>query len=373
MIAITNVKLFTNGHLTHTQNVLIEEGKVKALTTGGIPDGYTVIDGKGNYLASAFIELQIYGSGGNLFSAYPTADTLRQMDLDLAGKGTTSFMACVATNSMEIVYQCIDAAKAYRDEAQGFLGLHLEGPYLNPKRLGAHVPEYVRKASLDEVKKLLEYAEGTVKIMTIAAELQDDEVIRYLLDQDVILSLGHSDATFEEATAAYNKGVSTTTHLFNAMPSIHHRSPNLPVAVFNHPTAMASIIADGNHVDFEMIKMSYQLMKERLFLITDAVTECHIGPYQHQRSGDKFITPNGTLSGSSITMLDAVKNCVEHCGIPLVEALNMASLHPAKVLGKSDLFGKISAGYRADLLLLDDNLNLQKVFVGGLEHLIPNN
>jgi len=372
MIIIKNCKFFEEGKLLQQQQVAIENGFITKLGAD-VPEDRTVIDGKGNYLASAFIELQIYGSGGNLFSAYPTADTLRQMDLDLAGKGTTSFMACVATNSMEIVYQCIDAAKAYRDEAQGFLGLHLEGPYLNPKRLGAHVPEYVRKASLDEVKKLLEYAEGTVKIMTIAAELQDDEVIRYLLDQDVILSLGHSDATFEEATAAYNKGVSTTTHLFNAMPSIHHRSPNLPVAVFNHPTAMASIIADGNHVDFEMIKMSYQLMKERLFLITDAVTECHIGPYQHQRSGDKFITPNGTLSGSSITMLDAVKNCVEHCGIPLVEALNMASLHPAKVLGKSDLFGKISAGYRADLLLLDDNLNLQKVFVGGLEHLIPNN
>jgi len=373
MIAITNLKLFTNGRLTNTQNVLIEEGKITALTTGGIPEGYTVIDAGGDYLVPAFIELQIYGSGGNLFSAYPTADTLRQMDLDLAGKGTTSFMACVATNSMEIVYQCIDAAKAYRDEAKGFLGLHLEGPYLNPKRLGAHVPEYVRKASLEEVKRLMEYAEGTVKIMTIAAELQDDDVIRYLLDQGVILSLGHSDATFEQATAAYNKGVSTTTHLFNAMPSIHHRSPNLPVALFNHPTAMASIIADGNHVDFEVIKMSHQLMKERLFLITDAVTECHIGPYQHQRSGDKFITPNGTLSGSSITMLDAVKNCVVHCGIPKEEALNMASLHPAKVLGKSDFFGKISAGYKADLLLLDDDLNLKKVFVGGLEHLILNN
>lgn len=373
MLAITNAKIFHHGDWKEDQTILVEDGKIKALTVLEVPGHYKTIDAQGQYLAAGFVELQIYGSGGNLFSAYPTVDTLRQMDGDLISKGTTGFMACVATNAMDIVYQCIDAAKIYRNEAKGFLGLHLEGPYLNPKRLGAHIPEYVRKASLDEVKRLMDYAEGTVKFMTIAAEIQDDEVIRYLLDQDVILSLGHSDADFEQATAAYNKGIKTTTHLFNAMPSIHHRSPNLPIAVFSHPTAMASIIADGNHVDFEVIKMSYALMKERLFLITDAVTECHIGPYRHQRSGDKFITPGGTLSGSSITMLDAVKNCVEYCGIPLEAALNMASQYPADLIGKSDYFGTINVGKAADLLLLDNDLNLKKVFVGGHEHLVRNN
>ncbi|WP_316837440.1 N-acetylglucosamine-6-phosphate deacetylase [Pedobacter nutrimenti] len=373
MIAITNVKLFTNGHLTHTQNVLIEEGKIKAITTGGIPDGYTVIDVKGNYLAPAFIELQIYGSGGNLFSAYPTVDTLRQMDNDLMSKGTTHFLACLATNTMEVFYEAIDAAKVYRNEAKGFMGLHLEGPFLNPKRRGAHLEAYMHKATLETVKRLMDYADGTVKFMTMAAELQDDEVIQYLLDEGVVLSLGHSDANFEQATAAYNKGFKTTTHLFNAMPSIHHRNPNLPVAVFSHPTAMASIIADGNHVDFEMVKMSYQVMKERLFLITDAVTPCDIGPYQHQLNGDKYITPDGTLSGSSITMLDAVRNCVKFCGIPLNHALDMASAYPAKLMGLEGSLGTIAPGKTADLLLLDDNLNLQKVFVGGHEYLIPNN
>ena len=150
------------------------------------------------------------------------------------------------------------------------------------------------------------------------------------------------------------------------MPSIHHRNPNLPAAVFNHPSAMASIIADGAHVDFEMVKMSYKLMKERLFLITDAVTACNIGPYQHQLDGARYVTPEGTISGSNITLLDAVRNCVQHCGIPLADALNMASAHPAKVLGRQDRMGEIAPGKTAGLLFLSPELQLKKVFVKGL-------
>lgn len=367
MIAITNCKLFKSGVLLADQSVLIENGKITKVSNERIPEGYTQVDAGGDFLSPSFVDLQIYGSGGPLFSAYPTAETLEQMDNDLLRKGITAFLACVATNTMEVVNQSLDAAKAYRSQAKGFLGLHLEGPYLNPKRRGAHIEAYIHKAELDEVKRLMDYADGTVKMMTLAAELQDDAVINYLLDNNVLLSLGHSDANFEQATAAYNKGFKTTTHLFNAMPSIHHRSPNLPVAAFNHPKAMASIIADGNHVDFEMLKMSYKLMKDRLFLITDAVTECNIGPYQHQLSGDKFITPDGTLSGSNITMVQAVQNCVQHCNIPLQDALDMASLYPAKLIGIEDKIGSLSVGKDANLLLLNRELKLTKVFVGGLD------
>jgi N-acetylglucosamine-6-phosphate deacetylase len=212
-------------------------------------------------------------------------------------------------------------------------------------------------------------ADGVVKIMTIAAELQDDDVLDYLQQQDVVLSLGHSDATFEQATAAYSSGFRTTTHLFNAMPSIHHRAPNLPVAVLNHTSAMASIIADGRHVDFEMVNLSHRLMGDRLFLITDAVTACNIGPYQHQLDGDKFVTPDGTLSGSNITMLNAVQNCVMHCGISLPDAINLASINPARLMGLDKQFGSLSVGSTANLLFLDETLSLKKVFRAGTEHL----
>lgn len=370
MIALKNGKFFLKDVLVTDRVILIKDGKIVDVDGNDVPEGYQEIDTGGAYVSPGFIDLQIYGSGGDLFSAYPSAETLRQMDADLISKGTTGFLACVATNTPKVVHQSIIAAKAYRNEAKGFLGLHLEGPYLNVKRRGAHIEEYIRRASLDEVKRLIDHADGTVKMMTVAAELQDDEVISYLLDQGVVLSLGHSDATFGEATRAYNNGFTSTTHLFNAMPSIHHRSPNLPLAVLNHPSAMASIIADGSHVDFEVIKMSYRLMKERLFLITDAVTACSIGPYQHQLSGDKFITPEGTLSGSNITLLQAVQNCNLHCGVPLADALKMASLNPAKLMGMDLRNGNIQAGCQADLLFLSDSLRLNKVLKNGKEYAV---
>ncbi|MGY0039721.1 N-acetylglucosamine-6-phosphate deacetylase [Pedobacter sp. NJ-S-72] len=262
----------------------------------------------------------------------------------------------------------MEAAKAYMPHARAFLGLHLEGPYLNPERLGAHPLEYVHKATLEEVKWLLEGSEGVVKMMTIAHELQDEEVINYLLDQGVVLSLGHSNANFEQANHAFSSGFTTTTHLYNAMPSIHHRNPNLPAAVFNHPVAMASIIADGAHVDLEIVKMTYKLMPERLFLITDAVTACTIGPYKHQLEGTRYVTPEGTISGSNITLLDAVNNCVKYCDVPLPAALNMASAHPARVLKIDTQYGQIAVGKAADLLLITDQLTLQNVFVAGLRN-----
>ena len=368
MIAIKNSRFFKDGQLITDATVLIADGLIKEITNDVIPAGYEIIDGQGSYLSPGFIDLQIYGSGGNLFSAYPTVETLKQMDDDLVSKGTTGFLACLATNTLEIFKEAIEAAKAYMPYARAFLGLHLEGPYLNPERLGAHPLEYVHKATLEEVKWLLEGSDGMVKMMTIAHELQDEEVINYLLDQGIVLSLGHSNADFEQANHAFSSGFTTTTHLYNAMPSIHHRNPNLPAAVFNHPVAMASIIADGAHVDLEIVKMTYKLMPERLFLITDAVTACTIGPYKHQLEGSRYVTPEGTISGSNITLLDAVNNCVKYCDVPLSAALNMASAHPARVLKIDNLRGQIAVGKAADLLLITDQLTLKNVFMAGLRN-----
>lgn len=373
MIAIKNGKFFSGGQLITDAAVLIADGLIKDISYDGIPAGYEIIDAAGSYISPGFIDLQIYGSGGNLFSAYPTVETLAQMDEHLISKGTTGFLVCLATNTLDVFAEAIVAAKAYRPHAKAFLGLHLEGPYLNPKRLGAHPDEYVHKATLEEVKNLLDNADGVVKMMTMAHELQDDEVIQYLLDQGIVLSLGHSDANFDQANTAFSSGFTTATHLFNAMPSIHHRNPNLPAAVFNHPTAMASIIADGAHVDFEMVKMSYKMMGERLFLITDAVTACSIGPYQHRLEGTKYVTDQGAMSGSNITLNDAVRNCVQHCGIPLADAFAMASTNPARLFGIGDKVGTITPGKAASLLLLSDELTLKRVFVEGVEHLISIN
>lgn len=359
MFNISNVNFYQNDVLLENKNLTIRDGKIASILAAesNCSNDSLVVPG--------FIDLQIYGAGGRLFSAEPTMESLAIMEDDLLRKGTTGFLACMATNSADVFNTCVSVAKEYRSQARNFLGLHLEGPFLNPKRLGAHVPEFVRKASLDEIKKLLDFGDGVIKMMTIAPECQDDEVIQYLLDNGVVVSLGHSNATFEQATQAYNNGIQTTTHLFNAMSPIHHREPGIPTAVFNHEKAMASIIVDGFHVGFEVVKFAKKLLKERLFLITDAVTECSTGPYQHVKNGDKFVMPDGTLSGSSLTMLQAVQNCVSKCGIELCEAINMASSYPAKLIGIDQLHAVIAEGNEANLLILDESLALKEVFFKG--------
>ncbi|MBB6239180.1 N-acetylglucosamine-6-phosphate deacetylase [Pedobacter sp. AK013] len=356
---ISNTSYFQGNDLKKNQNISIDGAIISDINeSSNKENGHTIT-------IPGFIDLQIYGAGGRLFSAVPTVESLTIMEDDLLKKGTTGFLACMATNSPEVFDACIKAAKEHRSSAKNCLGLHLEGPFLNPKRLGAHVPAFVRKASLDEIKKLIDFGDGIIKMMTIAAELQADEMIEYLLNNGVVVSLGHSNATFDEATAAYNKGIQTTTHLFNAMSPIHHREPGIPTAVFNHNKAMASIIADGQHVDFEVIKFAQKILKERLFLITDAVTACSTGPYQHIEKENKFVMPDGTLSGSSLTMLEAVKNCVLHCGIALNDAIKMGTLYPAKLIGIENLTASIEIGHQANLLIIDDNLNLKEVVFKG--------
>ncbi|MET4083298.1 N-acetylglucosamine-6-phosphate deacetylase [Pedobacter sp. UYP30] len=364
MQQISNVNFFENDQLVNAKTLFLNNGIISEIN-GHFPKHVGQIETSKELLVPGFVDLQIYGTAGKLFSAEPTTESLEVIENQLLSEGTTGFLACIPTNTSEVFHKCIETAKAFRPKARNFLGLHLEGPFLNRKRAGAHVQEYIRKATLDEIKQLLNLGDGVIKMMTIAAELQDEEVIKYLLDNGVTVSLGHSDATFEEANAAYKKGVQTTTHLFNAMSPIHHRNPGIPTAVFSHPTAMASIIADGQHVDFEVVKFAKKIMKERLFLITDAVTACNISPYQHIAKGNKYVMPNGTLSGSSLTMLEAVKNCVNYCDIELNEALKMASQYPAKLLGMEHLIGSIATGHQANLISIDEELNLKTVLFKG--------
>jgi N-acetylglucosamine-6-phosphate deacetylase len=200
-------------------------------------------------------------------------------------------------------------------------------------------------------------------MMTIAPELQDQEVIDYLHDHGVILSSGHSNASYEQGKSFLNNPIPAVTHLFNAMPQMHHREPGYIPAIFEEKP-YASIVADGIHVDFAMVRLAKRELGNRLFLITDAVTAATEGTYQHQLKGDRYVMPDGTLSGSCLTMLKAAANCVNHVGIGLAEAINMASLYPAQ-LAKLSKKGKVAAGYDADLVVFNEGFEVQgTVFKG---------
>jgi N-acetylglucosamine-6-phosphate deacetylase len=363
--ALHNLKLISNGAISDGKAIIISgDSIIDVVDQSAIPQEAAKRDLQGAYIAPGFIDLQIYGSGGKLFAGTPEVAALKRMEDDLLNQGTIGFFATIGTNTNEIVEQGIAAAKAYRAEARGcFWGLHLEGPYLNPAKKGAHPEKYIKKATLAEVKGWVESAEGTIKMITIAPELQDQEVIDYLHAQGIIISSGHSNATYEQGKAFLNKPIPAVTHLFNAMPQMHHREPGYIPAIFEEKP-YTSIVADGNHVDWPIIRLAKRELGDKLFLITDAVTAATEGAYQHRLEGDKYVMPDGTLSGSSLTMLKAVQNCVEKVGIDLAEAVNMASKYPAE-LSKMNLNGQIVAGFYADMLIFDENYQIKGTILKG--------
>jgi len=363
--ALINASIFTGEERLENKALLISNGQIHSITDPEqIPAGFSITDLKGLILAPGLIDLQIYGSGGKLFGALPDEEGLEQMEKDLLSQGTTGFFATSATNSDEVVIKAIDAAKSYRKKAKGnFLGLHLEGPYLNVKRKGAHPEKYIKKGTLAEIKKWVDRAEGELKMMTIAPELQDQELIDYLYSNNIIISAGHSDATYEQALSFLNKPVQAATHLFNAMPQIHHRAAGLIPAILKLKP-YTSIVADGVHVSFPMIELAKRELGDRLFLITDAVTKTTEGVYQHVFKGDRYTMPDGTLSGSCLTMLKAVENCVLKVGIPLDEALRMASTYPGRLIGDHSR-GILKIGCRADIIVINQDLKHHSTYFSG--------
>ena len=365
IIAFHNLRLISDGHIAQGKAVLVTGGQVTAITDENtIPEGVKKIDLQGAYLAPGLIDLQIYGSGGKLFAGTPEVAALERMENDLLKQGTTGFFATIGTNTNDIIEQGIESAKTYRERCIGnFWGVHLEGPYLNPKKRGAHPEKLIKKGTLAEVKSWVEQADGVIKMMTIAPELQDQEVIDYLYQQGVIISSGHSNATYGEGKSFLNKPVQAVTHLFNAMPQMHHRDPGYIPAIFEEKP-YTSIVADGIHVDFAMVRLAKRELGDKLFLITDAVTVANEGTYQHQFTGDRYVMPDGTLSGSCLTMLKAAQNCVEHVGTSLAEAINMASLYPAQLAGMTKK-GRIAPGCDADMIVFNSHFEVQATVFKG--------
>ncbi|WP_315819094.1 amidohydrolase family protein [Paraflavitalea speifideaquila] len=199
-------------------------------------------------------------------------------------------------------------------------------------------------------------------MITLAPEQCDPAIIDLLLQHQVIVSAGHSNATYVQAREAFDLGIPTATHLYNAMSSLQHREPGLVGAIFDHPAVMSSIVCDGVHVDYAAVRIAKAVMKERLFFITDAVAETTTGEYQHLFQGDRYALPDGTLSGSALSMMQCVKNGVEYAGIPLDEALRMAATYPAQLV-RDRKMGLLAKGYEANMVVFDEALQVQQVII----------
>jgi N-acetylglucosamine-6-phosphate deacetylase len=300
-------------------------------------------------LLPACIDIQVYGAAGRLFSVYPDSVTLQHMYAHGAASGTGYFMPTIATVDEATMLSAIDAVKDYwRNNGKGCLGLHIEGPWINTAKRGAHDPAYIHSPEYYEVKNLLEHGKGIIKIITLAPEVCSAAIITLIQSYGVMVFAGHSNATYTQAMQAFNNGIHHVTHLYNAMSGLHHRQPGLVGATLQHPQVFASIIADGYHVDYAAISIAKRLMDNRLFVITDATTHNTQGFYQHQFNGDHY-TSNGVLSGSALTMVKAVDNLVKHAGLGFDEAWRMCSTYVAHALGLQQHLGKIATGYSGTL------------------------
>jgi len=360
-------EIFTGQEIQTGKAVLVRDGKIVGTTpVADIPAGYRKKELAGYMLAPAFMDLQIYGGNGKLFSAELTTDALEAIyEYGLQG-GCTRFLVTMATNSIEKFLRGMEVVRDYQaGGGKGLLGLHLEGPYINPAKKGAHISRWIKTPTPDEIRMLLEKGKGVFRMMTLAPEQCDKECIELLLQNGIVVSAGHSNASYEQGIGGFYQGIPAATHLFNAMSPLQGREPGMVGAIYDHLDVMSSIVCDGVHVDYASVRISKKILKDRLFFITDAVSEVAYGEYVHVFKGDRYTLPDGTLSGSALTMLQAVKNGVEKAGIPLPEALRMASLYPAALMGLDKKWGNIQPGAIADLVLLDEQMNLLQVIVEG--------
>ena len=359
----TNGTIFTGKEILTGSAILADDGIITGFVYDtDIPDEYEVKDLGGNNIAPAMTDLQIYGGNGYLFSANPSIEAIEATYKYCLQGGATKFLLTAATNTPEVFSKAIAVAKEYLNAGgKGLPGLHLEGPWINPEKRGAHLLECIHKPTLDEAKKLVDEADGVVKMITLAPEMVDEEIVDHLLANGIVVSAGHTNATYKQAMKGLEK-IGVVTHLFNAMSQFQSREPGMVGAIYDHPSVCCSLVADGVHVDYAAIRISKKILRDRIWLITDAVAETTNGPYQHVFKGDRYVLPNGTLSGSSLTMMKAVKNCIDHAGIDIEEALRMGSLYPARVLGTDNKSGLIERNYEASFVVFDNEMNVINVF-----------
>ena len=365
MKAFTNGRIFNGDVILDGHALLEQDGRVvDVVPSGSVPADTTIVDARGHLLAPAFIDLQLYGGNGLLFADHPSVESISAtVEYSIRG-GAAYIMPTIPTHRINIMHQGAEAVREYWSRGQkGVLGMHAEGPFLNPQKRGAHILECIQPPTIENLQTLMDGFADAIRYITIAPELFEQESLEYLQNLGIAISAGHTNATYAQALSAFKDGIHVATHLFNAMSALQHRAPGVVGAILHHNSVMSSIVVDGHHVDFPVVSIAKRLMGDRLFLITDAVTSNNDGYYQHQLKDGKFVMPDGTLSGSALTMCLAVRNCVEHAHISLEEALRMASLYPARVVKMEKRLGKFEKGYEAQIAFLDDQIEVAGTYV----------
>lgn len=365
--AIAHATIHTGTEVLENQTIIIENGMIKAIEpidNFGHESART-IDLAGKHIAAGFIDTHINGGEKHYFTQYPTEETIQDIYESSLALGTTHVLPCLITSPLENILKGIEVTKSFmqKNPDSGVLGMHLEGPFLNLAKRGAHLAAYVRKPTNAELEEIIKYGKDVIKIMTIAAENFTDEQLDLLVDSGIKLSLGHSNATYKQAQYAYQKGISLCTHLYNAMTQMGHREPGIVGATFDNPAVYAPIILDGFHCDFAAARIAYKIKKDKLFLISDAlfvgdkVTHFQWEEFDAYLKDGQYRNSEGNLAGAAISMADGVRNAVQKVGISTEEAIKMATIRAAKAVGMEQTIGQIAEGFPAKFVVFDEALS----------------
>lgn len=378
MFALTHCRIFTGHEILDDHALVVADGLIERLCPQAeLPANIEQRSLNGALLAPGFIDVQLNGCGGVQFNDTAEAvsvETLEIMQRANEKSGCTSYLPTLITTSDDLMKQGVQVMRDYLAKYPNqALGLHLEGPWLNIIKKGTHNPDFVRKPDAALVDFLCQNADVITKI-TLAPEVAGCDVIRKLADAGIVVSAGHSNATLNEAKAGFRAGITFATHLYNAMPYITGREPGLAGAVLDDTDVYCGVIADGLHVDYVNIRNAKRLKGDKLCLVTDATAPAgaHIdqfifaGKTIYYRNG-LCVDENGTLSGSALTMIEGVRNLVEHVGIALDEALRMATLYPARAIGVDKKLGTLAAGKVANLTAFTRDYEIIKTIVNGNE------
>ncbi|MCW9733500.1 N-acetylglucosamine-6-phosphate deacetylase [Avibacterium sp. 20-15] len=371
--ALVNGVVYTSQSVQYGQAVIVDGERIVAIMPQeNLPEGLQQIDLKGNNLTAGFIDLQLNGCGGVMFNGDTSVKTLEIMQQTNLRSGTTSYLPTFITADDEGIKQAVSVMGEYlKKHKNQALGLHLEGPYLSVEKKGVHQAEYIRAIS-SEMKDFLCQNSSVISKITLAPENPTAKYIGDFVQSGIMVSIGHSNATYDVAKQAIANGATFATHLHNAMSPISSGREMGVVGAVLDSDIYTGIIVDGLHVEFGNIKIDKKVKGDKLCIVTDATAAAgaditsfdFVGKTVYVRNG-KCYDENGTLGGSAITMIESVENAVKHVGIPLDETLRMCNYYPAKAIGVDDHLGDIAEGKIANLTLFNNDFKVLGSAVNG--------
>jgi N-acetylglucosamine-6-phosphate deacetylase len=372
---LVNGVLLRREGLVRGQAAVLSGGRIEAiLPETDVPGDAPHVDLQGQVLAPGFIDTQVNGGGGVLFNDSPTVEGVAAIGAAHRRFGTTGFLPTLISDDLSVVERAIVAVDAAIDAGvPGVLGVHIEGPVLNPARKGIHDESKFSTLGPTLVELLTRPKRG-LTLVTLAPERVTPDEVRRLVQAGVIVSAGHTNAPYKAVRAALDAGLSGFTHLFNAMSPLTSREPGAVGAALEDQASWCGIIVDGRHVDPVTLKIALRCRPlDRFMLVTDAMPPVGAEETSFELQGRTIqvvdgvcVNADGTLAGSHLDMATAVRNSVELLGLSLAEAARMASSNPARFLGLGAEFGALEPGLRADLVLLDDDLRATATWIGGV-------